>query len=125
MIRANPYIKNIINVMNNQDPSLERNVLAHNEDSQKLYLDNRRSSIYNVARSVTSFSVIQAPVNKCTKFLDTMGPWLVFIGICWAEFGIGFNWLSQTAIKKQTLLYYGHSHDGYEYRFLNEVWLYS
>jgi hypothetical protein len=38
---------------------------------------------------------------------------------------MGFNWLSQTAIKKQTLIYYGQAEEGYLYRILNEIWLYT
>jgi hypothetical protein len=104
---------------------MEKDILAPNEDSQKLYLDNRRSSVYQVARSVTVHSAIHNPVNSCTSCIDSIGPWLVFFGICWAEFGMGFNWLSQTAIKKQTLIYYGQAEEGYLYRILNEIWLYT
>ena len=51
--------------------------------------------------------------------------WSQFIGITWIEFGVGYTWLSQTAIQTQTLIYYGEDISGFKYRVLNEVWLYT
>ena len=52
--------------------------------------------------------------------------WSFFISICLANFSIGYYWLSQTAIQDRTIKYYErYEIEGYKFRVLNEVFLYT
>lgn len=84
------------------------------------YKDNQHKS-ENVLAPPNPTSSIKHDKSIICK--DAYIKWSLFIGVTWINLGIGYNWLSQTAIKKQTEAYYHNEYKGYYYRVLGETWL--
>ena len=73
---------------------------------------NRHSFVNSLATHESSST------NK--KLHNFISKWALFIGTIWVQFGIGYNWISQTALPDQFDIYF-EGIQGFRYRFMNEI----
>lgn len=60
----------------------------------------------------------------CSSILDFLTRWGLFVGNLLCQFIGAYVWLTQSAIEKETKIFYHSSMSSYEYRLLNEGYLY-
>lgn len=123
--RASEGSNNPSNDIPKKQFEVERQSNTNNDEKQSIhasisnYVDQRFPRPSNRHSFVNSLATHESSsTNK--KLHNFISKWALFIGTIWVQFGIGYNWISQTALPDQFDIYF-EGIQGFRYRFMNEI----